>query len=528
MIRIKINHTDLDLDANTKIRWEENNSFFSRDSITAPFSFNFDVPATKRNKILFENADIIEVVNKCPSYGATLLLDGHLFFEGDIVLENTLYDTKYRLRFKQKSLLPDLTLDEVDFGGPVNEDIGDGYTDLPQFPSWYNDRSYPEAPFYFPYIENEHVAPGYFINEVTTAAYTSGNYCPFLYLKYVLDTIAGHKNLNVDGLFFTDEEIQDLLIYNNRYLVYQTPLPTFFQTLDPKNHLPRITAAEMLLKLSNMFCLGIYIHKNQLIITDFKSMINSEIQNDWSGKDHLFYETEFDSADGYLVEFTKDTTDENTELIKEFEGGVYLGEVDDITAPIGNIDEYIRSKEDNAYIMSDGISWNIWLSYDLTKVTSSAEECSAVTAADTPLIKKQDRIWVKQPFNTAPEDPGNYNPFGFRLVFRRGWHIADDGQERPLASGLEYNNALDDIGNYVLDPGHPIKGTYQVWWKDFIDMCLCNKTIVVKLDLNLLDVINFKRDSLIKIGRTAYVWKKIEFVFGMSGIEEARGYLVKI
>jgi hypothetical protein len=551
MIELRLeNGTKLDLYPEAKIVWRQENNLFSELGISVPNSLPFTLPATDGNRKALGWVDMVSSPST-PDFGsaqstsglvAVLRLGGHDYARGTLKVEKSKHRLEYEVQFVQN--VPEWVgkfLPDFDYEGIRNETSGDDYL-LPDPPSDVNNDSYPDQDFYFPLISNEFV-PGLLVNDMNPGGTpTNQMYCPFAYLKYVLDRICLAANLSLSGDFFEDAEIRDLLVYNQRYLNYIFAAPSgpyYFEDLDIKNHLPKVTASELLDALRNMFGLQVDIvsststRGNRLVISDFKTIKTKAVRTDWTGKADRDYETEHVSLDGYKVSHTIDPDDALGDDIKDFVGGTYISTVNDVASlppSAANVGDFYYCRRENSYYQWNGSAF-VFLSYNYdgyTHAKSGGEDVQWASGADTPQMEMLDRIRVNQAFNEDPRLPAEVLPYGIRFVFRRGWQLDRTGvTQTPLGSSEVVNYALSNIGNYCLRPESP-EGTYEVWLKDLIALHANNRrTLSRMLYLELRDLIDFEPDRLILIDYQNYVWKSLETEFTMLGIGVTKAELLR-
>jgi hypothetical protein len=529
MIDLKVNGVSLELDPATSIRWVKESSLFTEEAVPAPYSFPFQLPASKRNREILSHQDIIRSTHKCTVYESELYLAGSLFFRGNLSIEKTLYRKQYRVKLiVHRNKFVEKRLDEFDFGGVLNVIDGDDKK-FPKHPHQYNNAEYPDEDIFFPYIHHE--TEGY-INFMSTSLSSNGFYCPFVYLQTVLDVVLASAGYNKTGTFFNDSEVAQLLIYNNRYLEYIPSsgpgVPFISDDLNLAHHLPRISFGELLTAFAKYFCLLTDFHKDKLIISDARTILSSFNQIDWTEKTSREYQIEHGSESGHRIQHTFDRDDAWQQIV-QYNFGNYIGEwdtkaiIDTIPSP-NKWDIAFATREYKLY-RYNGSVWD-FLSYNYLKSESGDSSLSIQPKASSCIMENHEAIYTKQEHHDGYR-PDEYKEFGLRFVLRRGWVHDSNNDSRPLASGTEYNYDLDVIGNYSLYPEGE-RGTYHVWWKDFIDTISCSKTVTMALDLNINDVMNFIPDRIIHIDGVGYLWKRFDFEFTMNGLNFTKAELVKI
>jgi hypothetical protein len=536
MIDLKVNGVSLELDPATSIRWVKESSLFTEEAVPAPYSFPFQLPASKRNREILSHQDIIRSIGRCNVYNSELYLANSLFFKGNLYVEKTLYRKQYRVKLTvDRTKLVDTLLNEFDYGGVLNVNDGDD-RDFPISPKVQNADFHPQADAYWPAIYNERILTN--INDIqSNVPEPNGLYCPFLYLKFVLEKVAAQSNMKLCGSFFDDFEIQQLILYNNHYLNYNpASTPVTSDDLDYSNHVPRITPGELLNGLRGMFCLLVDIHKDNLRISAARDILKGQNHIDWSSKASKDYTIEHGSKKEFSLHHTFDS-DPCWQEIKDLEGLTLIGSFDYV-----NLIPTIGQSERNiAYVLADNSFYKFdqnitaWVkySYDYYPFNDSEGAEKLTAKSSTCIVLNRVFVFTSQNPNYNDTWEKAYSPFGLRLLFRRGEHEFSGGPQqggratRPLAGADTLNYDFESTGEYSLHPDDE-DGTHAVWWKEFLDIISCEKSVTIPLDLNINDVMNFIPDQIIHIDGVGYLWKRFDFEFTMNGLNFTKAELVKI
>lgn len=245
MLKITIDGQSLDLEG---IRFTvQLNSPFPFDPtvslIEGSFAFGAKFPASKRNKAIFGFPHRLEKYPESPAdYSGYLFIDGRKLFDV-IISMSEVTDFYFNANIKIgvgyfSNLIGDKTLQDLELGGPIS--LGTTTQDVIDHANASVALSYPAGSHCFPeiynplfYGEENEFYPEYkgFINFNTHSIGFAANYfdgsgivvnennlVPLFYLMFILEQCFREFGYNASGDFFSDDELAQLLVYNNRAL----------------------------------------------------------------------------------------------------------------------------------------------------------------------------------------------------------------------------------------------------------------------------------------------------------------------
>ena len=335
MLRLLLNNEhDLFLDAATTITLVYSSSIFNFEEIPGNYSFPFTIPSIPENhKIIGALHKLSAEGNAPPSFNVQGFFNGVKLFEGTLTIDGDIYTDKYEGTIligtgEFAYLSKDKLLTDVDYGediticGPA-DDINDALLEVAK-------KSYPDEKYSVFPIYNSDIAKGVFTVEDTEGQvklfsnvspfvndfrlkfgegdtygcfnfndYVTGNivFTPFPYLCFVIEKVFKTFGFTItDNIFFTDEELKSLVVYN----IFAENTLGNVGSFDPqiliankifkiKNHVPKIKISEFILALKNTFNLTIdfnyithevRIFKNDNIISSEPEKISNKDVSD--------------------------------------------------------------------------------------------------------------------------------------------------------------------------------------------------------------------------------------------------------
>jgi hypothetical protein len=256
VIKIQVNKQTLYLEPKTTLRFDLISNLFDDDVIPLSVVYPFNIPAPP-NQSIFEFANFVEISRSVKSYSCDFYFAGYLLFAG------TLYVTSYSNEYYRCSIVvnsfsegfADKLLSEFDYGGDINiggnphaatnvafhaEQIVKGLIQAnytfpliyaPEFYGSVDDNNVSEynedwggdagAGDVGKYLNNYSRTGNTFpVNQVREDPECDNVYAmlPCAYLHYVLERVFYSEKYNLYGDFMTDEELQQLILFNNRPL----------------------------------------------------------------------------------------------------------------------------------------------------------------------------------------------------------------------------------------------------------------------------------------------------------------------
>ena len=245
------------------------------------YSFPFKVPATPRNMaILGWKNRIASSRSIYESYEGSFRWNGILLFRGQVriksagekTFEGILYINKGNFNYEVK----DLMLNRVDLG--LKEFAND--QDAINYFNWSLTHFYPEVDFSMPQITNldyydppatnpelmayNYIFPDGWLHKTTSDGTQWTILVPFLYLKYVLNKLAGNFGYRLEDEFFTScTELTRLVIYHS---VNLNELLFGLQQLYYCRFVPKIKVSEFISGLEKWFNCSFHADSTQRII----------------------------------------------------------------------------------------------------------------------------------------------------------------------------------------------------------------------------------------------------------------------
>lgn len=193
------------------------------------------------------------------------------------------------------------------------------------------------------------------------------------FLKYLIDKVFEESGYTYDSSFFSDEEIASLILYNPHAYEEETllpPLPSFlyYYDYDLKLNVPKITGRELLTKIKNTFCLGIFpsTTSKTMKIKTMNEVLEDNSYVDWTLKlvvqpNHVTHTKWNDKKYGVNLSISKFDESWMDKNLFDYTGYVYQGEVSSFGSLPSSADE-----KDLYYLKSNVIPVHIveWLGPD--------------------------------------------------------------------------------------------------------------------------------------------------------------------
>jgi hypothetical protein len=231
MIRIILGDTDLDT-TEASLRWESVNSLFN-DDLQGDYSFPFTLKNSDVNMKALGFANLADVPTKSVTFPCVLILDTTSIRSNLIINGTNRNGFNVNIAGGIKGLInADKSLKDLPFyissTGEGRIDLASDFSNMPlykyvdwnlaiAFPPHYNPAFYGTAnPDFQGVVNRMDATTGTFL--VNSIAGETGNkYCivPFLYIHYILKTIAAENGMTLSGTYASDSEIQSALLYNN-------------------------------------------------------------------------------------------------------------------------------------------------------------------------------------------------------------------------------------------------------------------------------------------------------------------------
>lgn len=587
MLQIKLHTHWLDVDKNTTIQWEIENPLFTQGELLGDVSGNFSVPATPNNATAFSYAHIIShYTNGQPQYSGEVWVEGIRIFIVTITVESCT-NMRYNLHMVSKAVtdLANKTLQDIDWQDETaiepptaNADTYPTYTHC--YPVVKNDK-------FFTYQDDpDFVALGPTLNSNEYTGYLNLQYTdtavsispsavvPMFYLYYILQKFFEGINYTLQSNW--DSELLSLFIYNNysvkEYTLVAPPGGGFNfwglpPTINPKNHLPKESIANILADLEAKFGIKAYINPiAQTVTLRFaKNVVESTYYisvDDWVvTRDYKITwedETQVDRC------YARDELDEFcTEPKKVSPPNVVTATVSgwqNLPAPntvtntaiyfVTNINAYAQAKTQETPPGSGTYvkEWRILTHNDFCLEVGSSDSIESSTPMlmgywDTPTLTAD--LWITPRIDQLGSERLYYDvglldsidnfihPFNFRVSFYRGLRqtYANNHPDYALANYTPYDAAGTNIGNYSLDYNDTTYGLYVKWLKPYYQFLQTTKIVERSMRLTITDLLDLdlsKKVAINEIDSTQlYLIKTIKIVLRHDGIQPATVTLCK-
>ncbi|RYD78050.1 MAG: hypothetical protein EOP53_11900 [Sphingobacteriales bacterium] len=574
MISIEINDEILDLTPGTSIRFELVSPLFNINYITAAYTFPFTLPLTPRNKRILGFPHIINNKSSLTKKHTVRIKVLDHAFDGILVVNRTgKRDISVSYYSQEKSFasviekkkLGEMSLGGVRHFGATTMDIVNhakatttgtikdyDYVFFPyQNPDFYGDLN-PD----FDGIVNkwDFVNNTFYSN--ATSYFTQPNHynlSPCIYAFYLLRQCFEEHGITVKGSIFTDEELMQLVIYNN-YALDKKLSPSdytnvYSNDIDLRNHVPEMTIQEFLIEIRKPFFLNFLFsfNKQEVEVVTIRDVLASNKYKDWTKKLSAEDLELTQNDDGYIFRFERDGNDGITP-VSDFTKNKIIGNLEIWnTVPFpghwddsGELFELRLHEPTNQYYVRSKVSrftgnlaelWKLF-SENLApyKVGDGAEEINVkfspwlqiptVISGDYPSIPTIKNTGYSEIYN---EDEQEKPAFGTRLTFYRGMKTHGEG-EYPLASSVNYwkmdfhyPSIFESLGNYSLFWSNAA-GLFTQWYEKWIEALISHKALRFKLKLSITDIFNFSFKDKIRIQENEYLVKRLSFSASEKGI----------
>lgn len=561
MIGIIVNDELLELYGKTRLELTLRNPAFvggDIDKIAGSYSLPITIPLTPKNTRLLNFPNVVEntagLVTDVP---CQLMYAGLTIFNGLLSVRSAeqgkaklyiVFDASIELK---NTRLTDLPLDVLSFN-TIAEALSAAKASA-SAPLSYNYAFFPVLnEDYFsaedlPEIEQGGDAwPRRYQNyyDVDTQQFISSEYqrsaMPFVRLDHIIEKIATATNNAITNNWQTTDELKALYCYNNTNL-YAPGSTSWALDWELANHVPDISSAEYLKRLSRLFCLGLFYDrfKREYELTPLSEIITRNYKHDWTNK----------AAPEYSVSQNKDYP--AAFRFKAGADGLHSINVFDPPAAFTEIESYLDfygpsplaygwyySKDVNSFLFSPEIP-NI----RLAKVKKMFRELRLETTGDEyefktgPLFMNQsfeeDQFGLFhqiQPLRAAPQiSLQGGKTEDLRLILYRGMHANYDAKLYPFAT----NNIYDPTETIIPTADVSLlwngdKGLYNKYWLRWVEFLKAKKDVERVINLSLIDILNFSFKDKVLIENNQYFVKELKIVLAPEGIIPARAKLASV
>ncbi|MGI4866118.1 MAG: hypothetical protein ACRYFZ_19495 [Janthinobacterium lividum] len=486
----------LDLSPDTEVEVEISNPLFETDTLPGALIYPFTVPNTPKNRRLLAFPGYLAATRvRNQFFVCDLYLLGVLWRRGQLsVVKRTAEG--FELSFQTdvgdvSTQLTDVQLADVPMPTvPLTRTVGPSWPDrLYGLPTVCNSLFYPEK---------DATTLNYqgLVNAYKNGVYdTTQPLVPMPYLRAVVEQVCAYIGYSLAGTFFSDAEIQTLLLYSN-------------QAVDPtaanvvlSQHLPNQAVPDFIKAWRALFCLSLVFDpvRKRLEVDALRDVLANPAYVDWTDRAEAVFEWEPNTSAGYYL---KQTLDDDDDLSKN--------------APASEYELKIGGAQEEIEVDASSLSMQRGLA-TATALSTSPEILLPVTVqkGNSPLLPDEEK-----------------NEVSLRFLFDRGLRADAGGASYPLASAEAVNYQGRPAGNYSLRWDGP-QGLYQVWHKDWLDFRARTETITRGVRLRLADLLQLdpRRKVLIRAaeGTTLAFWQSINVTISQQdGIQSAQIPFFKI
>ncbi len=226
MIRIVLNGIDLDT-SETSLRWESVNSLFEDNALQSDYSFPFILKYSDNNMRALGFSNKADVPTDSVVFPVLLYIDSKSIKSQLIINGTGKNGFNVNIAGGINGLLnSEKKLNELNYMPETNGiiDLGVSFGNMAiyqevdwklsiAFPPHYNPNFYGASnPDFNGIINKMDATVGNFLTNTTINEYA---FVPFLYIHYILKTIADENGLSVSGTYWNDPELASALLYNN-------------------------------------------------------------------------------------------------------------------------------------------------------------------------------------------------------------------------------------------------------------------------------------------------------------------------
>jgi len=159
------------------------------------------------------------------------------------------------------------------------------------------------------------------------------------FLKYLIDKVFEESGYTYTSSFLSDEEIASLILYNPHAYEEEIPLPSdpgvfTFYDYDLKLNVPKITGRELITRIKNTFCLGIFpsTTSKTMAIKTMNEVLEDNSYIDWTSKlviqeNHVTHTKWNDKKYGVNLSISKFDESWMDKNLVDYTGYTYQGQV---------------------------------------------------------------------------------------------------------------------------------------------------------------------------------------------------------
>jgi hypothetical protein len=506
MLRIVVNNKDLDIYDNISIPVKAFNPIFSGTSMQELYSFSFDLPASDRNISILQSAERIDGTTlENDIEGVKVYHSGILFFNGVLSVKMGVSKTTYKCNLNSQGLylakklntvnLQELDLESIDVANPIDTapnkvDSWKAYLEnfLDTEDSQECTHCFPPIkfePYMSPYrgyadvknlvwdIFNIYNGANWFADEeyrigergVRLNIYGEdfvSTIVPVIKYMHALNSAVKAEGYSsgVVGDFTKIKDIRELAIVSNTSLdTYATSgnrgYNIFNDSYSLQNHLPNMTALDLMTGLRQLFCVIAFDAVDAVEIVPIKDVINQR-PIDITRYAVPEYAMKSKEDKGYLLSFELSKNEQRVFPVELSTASPIYYESPNWELTIG--DGAVKSSSVHKPTLS---IYQFISTDDHPSVANGYYESGK---CHYMLILDENYIF-NSPFNSRE---GFDNLDYAILTFYRGKVNGEDGKFYPCATFKNVLSTGEKVGDYTLE-WEGKDGLYEQWWKSFLD-----------------------------------------------------------
>lgn len=379
---------------------------------------------------------------------------------------------------------------------------------------------------------------------------------PFVRVDYLLDKIFEDSEFSFVNRWQIDDALRKIVLYSNYSIYVDTNADEkpdrWSSTINLKNHVPDITAADFLKGWMRIFALGLFFDSfsRKAELVPIRNLLLRAAKHDWSDK--LLRGSTIDRQKDNVpenVQFEIPSEDEYFTVIEDHFTGIPepFFEVDDfpqMNAIIGNPGFgyfYVRRKAQYYAFTLNGINTELRLIHcDLGEEPERDKDYEYISRP-APLIDYffgNDSYSPRNfPFVDFPLGPLTVAPCTMQLVTIPGV----DQQEAKLPFRWMVYQGMSPDQNGDLYPRATLNesathgftyqgenGIFNTYWREWFQMLRYGKTVNVELKLSFSEFNRFNFQDKIRLNNIDYFIKSMKVSFDSSGLLPVKCELISV
>lgn len=587
-MRLKIgkNGQYLHLRRGTGIQLDMQSPLYFGDRSTEAFqglkAYSIAVPANNHNRLLLNRPEALDNPSDfLDEDGWQIFYDDYLLLEGKLEVEDGLYDGDINITFYgglagNLTALKETYLQQVDYGDEItlgaddsevilyaNTLAGDPATSPFVFPSVRihkdgdpDDTDLPQA---YQYL-NLYQSNSYQRSSTVAGHNVRSTLSPQLRARYVLEKALAAVDYTLAGIFDSHDlatELDDLLVFNINTLDRITDEPSdpvsfddmsLRTSIDLKDYVPQVTAAEYIRSLCNLFCLApvIDVAQRRLILVSQDNLVDAPYVHDFTEKvnpDYIRSRALEDIPQEFIYEHINEAY---AQLHNNKEPGNldYITYADYATARaailldpnyvfryiyITSLNEffeannYPRGQNTFVNLTRKGKDLGIINEYSTPSYSPNADTLHMTHRyeyAGDPVLFRSNQVDEYMPcfFDDiiSPMSGGNQLTTLIFLIYR-GMQPGESGAAYPLAASGRYRWDETTVGELSL----LWREMYEKWWSRWMDLLRAMRPVQYITYFNASDISTLDWRRKVRIAQHTYFMKRVQVTLTTDEIKPA-------